>query len=209
MIQRRDNYAIQAADARRLFLQRDQSAMLQNIPLSADEAFLTLPFFGVPYRIDRASGHIFRFNGVEWISADSHGETLTLFDYLCDAKPGRKAAESYTPVTNLSRILHSTLAEQSAPTALEQAIDRSPDAFRRFCLSLGGESHPGGDLCFRLNVFSDLPMLVQFWHSDEEFPPKLDFFWDKNTLDFLRYETIWFAAGVLRRRLAEGMEALP
>ena len=48
-------------------------------------------------------------------------------------------------------------------------------------------------------------MQLRFWHADEDFPPSLDLLWDRNTLQFLRYETTWFAAGVLRRRLREEM----
>ena len=64
----------------------------------------------------------------------------------------------------------------------------------------------GGDVCFDMFLFPDLPVRVQFWHSDEEFPPKLDIFWDRNSLLFLHYETLWYASGVLRSRLKDAMK---
>ena len=100
--------------------------------------------------------------------------------------------------------VHSGLAAVSG--SLEKAIDQNPGAFRRACLLLGGRETPGGDLCFELDLFPDLPVRLRFWHADEDFPPSLDLLWDRNTLLFLRYETTWFAAGVLRTRLREAME---
>lgn len=205
MLPKRDNYAIQSADARRLFLQRDQDAIIRNIPLTADDDHLCFSFFGIPYRIRRRDGYLFRLADGDWIPADSHGEVMTIFDYLCDARPGRALTGSYTPVTNLGRVFHSGLAESAAPSALEKAIDKDPDTFRRVCIDLGGTPCDGGDICFRLLLFPDLPILVRFWHSDEEFPPQLRIFWDSATLDFIRYETVWFASGAVRRHLAEKM----
>lgn len=200
MIPKRDNYAIQANDARLRFLTYDQSAMAAE----RDESFLYLTFCGLPYRISRADGHIFRKPGDIWLSADSHGEVLTIFDYLCDAKPQRSAAREFVSMASLAGHVHSGLSLGSGP--LERAIDRDPEAFRRACLSLGGtESAGGGDLSFDLFLFPDLPLRFRFWHADEEFPASLDLLWDRNALQFLRYETTWYAAGVLRSRLREAM----
>ena len=200
MIPKRDNYAIQAEEARRLFLTYDQTAM----PARRDEGYLYLRFCGSDYRICRADGHLFRRSGDLWLPADSHGEVLTIFDYLCDAKPGRAPARESVSMSSLGGHVHTGLASASGP--LERAIDTDPEAFRRACLALGGRETDGGDLCFELDLFEDLPVLLRFWHADEDFPAQLDLLWDRNTLRFLRYETTWFAAGVLRARLREAME---
>ena len=199
MLPKRDNYAIQAEDARLRFLTYDQTAM----PVRKDAEFLHLPFCGSEYRISRSDGHVFRQIGGDWRSADSHGEVLTIFDYLCDAKPDRAAAGEFVSMASLGGHIHGGLASSSGP--LERAIDRCPDAFRRACEALGGTEAPGGDICFDLDLFPDLPVRLRFWHADEDFPPSLDLLWDRNTLQFLRYETTWFAAGVLRSRIREAM----
>ena len=199
MIQKRNNYAIQAEDARLRFLTYDQSAM----PVEKDEEHLFLTFCGSEYRISRSDGHVFRQIGGDWRSADSHGEVLTIYDYLCDAKPGRAPAREAVSMAFLGGHVHANLAAASG--SLERAIDRCPDAFRRACEALGGTEAPGGDICFDLDLFPDLPVRLRFWHADEDFPPSLDLLWDRNTLQFLRYETTWFAAGVLRSRIREAM----
>ena len=200
MFPKRDNYALQAESARLRFLTYDQSAM----PAERDDSFLYLSFCGCDYRISRADGHIFRKAGEVWQRADSHGEVLTIFDYLCDAKPGRAPAGVFVSMASLGSHVHTGLAASSGP--LEKAIDRDPDAFRQACALLGGrESDGGGDLCFDLDLFPDLPVRLRFWHADEEFPPQLDLLWDRSALQYLRYETTWFAAGVLRSRLRDPM----
>ena len=199
MIPKRDNYALQAESARLRFLTYDQSAM----PVQKDGDYLYLRFCGSDYRISRADGHIFRQSGETWHPADSHGEVLTIFDYLCDAKPGRAPAREAVSMAFLGGHVHSGLAAASG--SLERTIDQNPESFRRACLALGGREAPGGDLCFDLDLFPDLPVQLRFWHADEDFPPSLDLLWDRNTLQFLRYETTWFAAGVLRSKLREAM----
>lgn len=197
MLPKRDNYALQAEAARKLFLTYDQTGL----PAEMDEVYLYLRFCGSDYRICRADGHIFRRTGGQWLPADTHGEVLTIFDYLCDAKPGRASTGEFVSMASLGGHVHTGLASASGP--LERAIDADPDRFRQVCEALGGKAGQGGDLCFDLDLFPDLPLRLRFWHSDEEFPPALDLLWDKNSLQFLRYETTWFAAGVLRRRISE------
>ena len=200
MLPKRDNYALQAEAARLRFLTYDQSAM----PAERDGEFLYLSFCGLPCRISRSDGHIFRRESGGWRSADSHGEVLTIFDYLCDARPGRSAAGRFVSMASLGGHVHRELAAASGP--LEKAIDQDPRRFRDACLALGGRScDGGGDLCFELFLFPDLPLRLRFWHSDEEFPPRLDLLWDERCLEFLRYETVWYAAGVLRRLIFESM----
>ena len=200
MIPKHDNYALQAESARLRFLTYDQAVM----PVEKDEDFLHLAFCGLPYRICRVDGHIFRQENGHWVPADSHGEVLTIFDYLCDAKPHRTASGTFVSMASLGGHVHTGLTVSSGP--LEEAIDADPAAFCRTCESLGGTPAAGGDLCFDLKLFPDLPLRLRFWHSDEEFPPVLDLLWDANTLDFLRYETIWYAAGVLRRQIATSLK---
>ena len=45
--------------------------------------------------------------------------------------------------------------------------------------------------------------MVQLWYGDEEFPPRLRFLWDENTTRYIRYETTWYALGLLMKRLRE------
>lgn len=200
---RPDNYAIQAEHARRIFLTRDQAEILKKSPVTADEDYIHFTLLFQPCRVDRRTGRISRFDG-RWLPADSHGEVLTIFDYLCDSQPHRCLSGVWKTTPELGTGIHAGLLDQSG-AGLARAIDRDPDAFRRACERLGGTPFPTGDIAYTLPFFPDLPVTIQFWHSDEEFPPRLSFLWDANTLLFLRYETAYYALGLLKQRLTDLM----
>lgn len=45
------------------------------------------------------------------------------------------------------------------------------------------------------NVFEFLPLIVQYWDADEEFPAVLKFMADENIQDFMHFETVMFMLG--------------
>ena len=200
---RQDNYAIMADNTRKLFLTYDQSAILANIPLTHDESHFYLPVLDRTCRISRQTGHIFWSSpDGSWEASTSPNDAITLFDYLCDAKPDRRLSGEYRALTGFGHQFHTGLVENSAPTALECFIDAHPDAFRSACEALGGKPHPKGDIGYTLPLFQDFPVLLQFWHSDEDFPPQLRSFWDTNALSWLRYETMYYAQRLLLDRVS-------
>ncbi len=198
-----DNYAIQAQAARQLFLTYDQNPICALPTVTTDPDYLYLNFLSIPHRISRKTGHIFRKTSGDWIPTAAHGVVLTLYDYLCDANPNRRPEGTFVSMASLGNHVHENLS--FFPSSLDHKIDRDPDAFRRICLGLNGAEASGGDMSFIIPIFDDLPIHLRFWHSDDEFPPKLDLLWDKNTLQFLRYETTWFVSGLLRRRIEAAM----
>ena len=56
-------------------------------------------------------------------------------------------------------------------------------------------------LSFSLPFFEELRIAVQFWHGDDEFAPRLCVLWDANADQYLRYETMYYAIGLLKSRL--------
>jgi len=56
-------------------------------------------------------------------------------------------------------------------------------------------------VAYEIPMFDFLFCRLQFWNSDEEFGPSLQIFLDKNILDYMHYETVWFAVGHLIRSL--------
>ena len=52
-----------------------------------------------------------------------------------------------------------------------------------------------------------LPLVFQFWESDEEFPPVLKFMWDENVLDYLRFETLYYVMGDFLDALDQAFDA--
>ena len=63
-------------------------------------------------------------------------------------------------------------------------------------------------MAYEIPLFDFLKCRIQFWNSDEDFDAQMQIFMDKNILDFIRYETVWYAVGHLMRRLTEELEYL-
>lgn len=50
-----------------------------------------------------------------------------------------------------------------------------------------------------------MPIIIRFWEADDEFPASLQILADRNTLDYMHYETLMFALTHLFSRLKEEM----
>ena len=59
----------------------------------------------------------------------------------------------------------------------------------------------GADVTARIDVFPFFPVLFQFWEGDEEFSPQIRVLWDRNTMQYLHFETTYYLQGDLMERL--------
>lgn len=206
-MQHSDNYAIAAEAARRRFLTYDLSEILAKTPVTHDGQYLYLPVLDRTCRVEKSSGKMAWSAPEGWQETTRFHDVLTIFDYLCDSRESRHCAGEMKAMASFGHQFHTGLLESSAPTALEMEIDQHPDRFRNACLRLGGTPFPTGDLAYTIPFFPDLPVTVQFWHSDEDFPPQLRYLWDAAATDFIRYETMYYAVELLLGRLGHWMES--
>lgn len=201
-MERRDNYKIQADQAKRHFLRYDQEKLIRKLKTKADEAYIYVAFLCQPYRIHRTTGHIQRQAEGLWIDGDSFGEVMTLLDLVCDSREDRYISGRWKNMLSFGLMFHQNLLED-AKDPYAEAFDKDPESLRRACLALKGEAFPQGDVAYAIELFEGLKVVVQLWQSDEEFPPSLRFLWDENALMYLKYETMHFAKGLLLQRLLE------
>ena len=61
-------------------------------------------------------------------------------------------------------------------------------------------------MSYNLPVFQALKLRLSFWDADDEFPASMNLQWDEHILDFMRYETTFYAAGFILNRLREEAE---
>lgn len=187
------------------FLRYDQTEMIRRFSLRSDAQSLYIVFAGRQYRIDRTSGR------VQWQEQDTavfhdadYNETMTIYDVLCGGKRDCRAAGTWISINEISTIKTGNLEQNSG--FFQQTGDffrgRVPQ-FCRACEALGGEKQPNGDAAYKLELFPFLPILLRFWDADEEFPASLQILVDRNTLDFMHYETLMFALNHVFRRLKE------
>ena len=202
-MERRDNYAVQAAQAQEAFLRYDQAALIRKLGLEADEGHLYAVMLRSRYRIGRTTGLFQRLEGDTWVDANSFGEVMTLLDLICDSREDRRLSGQWKNMLAFGLQFHRELMTGKDPVAERYAAD--PGAFARACEALGGERLPQGDVGYAVELFDGLKIGIQLWLGDEEFPSALKYMWDENALMYIKYETMYYAIGLLQRRLTEMM----
>ena len=202
MAEKRDNYKIQVMQAQKHFLTYDQQELIRRCALRADEGYLYTRLLSEEYRICRKTGQMERLYKGQWMDGNGFNEVLTILDWLCDSREDRYITGCWVNIVSHGHYFHSNLQEDEKDACAE-FFDQNPEAFARACEALEGEKMPGADMGYAIELLDGLRIWVQLWHGDEEFPPRLRFLWDENTLRYLRYETTWYAVGLLRRRLVE------
>ena len=206
-MEKRDNYATQSAIARKLFLGYDQEKLIQKLHLAFDEAWLYTSFFGCPYRIHRATGDVEQQDKGTWVSANGFNEVLTLLDLICDSRQDRCLSGRLKNMLDFGSQFHQNLLEDSRDPFAE-SIQENPQAFAKACLAMGGKERKGADLGFDIPVFEDLCVTILFWEGDEDFAPRVRYLWDENALQYLKYETMYYAVGYLKGRLTKSASGL-
>ena len=206
-MKRTDNYALQAQGAMDYFLRYDQEAIIRKLKLRSDADYLYTRMLCMPYRICRHTGRLQRQEGEAWVDANSHGEVMTLLDLVCDSREDRFLSSRWESMATFGLKFHQNLLEDRKDTFAE-AIQENPDAFTQVCRSMRGEPIPGADLAFSVDFFDGMGIGIQFWEGDEEFAPRVRFLWDQNASMYLKYETMHFAIGLLRKRIMEEMKNL-
>lgn len=202
-----DNYAIQAAQAKKLFLTYDQQELIRRCRLSFDEDFFYITFLSDLYRICRRTGDMQRQQDGAWVDGNSFGEVMTILDWLCDSRPDRWITGRWANPVSQGHYFHSGLQEREKDGDADH-FSAHPEVFRAACLALGGREMPGGDVGYAIELVDGLSIYVQLWHGDEEFASRLRFLWDENATMYLRYETTWYALPLLIRRIRQKMATL-
>ena len=195
------NYEITLQSAMKRFCSYDMESISRKHGITDRGEYFETRFLGMETKINKNTGAV-TVNG----QPADFCEGLSIFDWLCDGKPDAKAAESFCPVSSLPGVLVRGQGLLMEAPELAREIDLQPEKFRNICKNLGGKILNIGDFGVRIDVFPDLPMEMKFYHSDEEFPPTLTFLWDANILDFVRYETVYYICGALKKHLLHKMQ---
>lgn len=197
-----NNYVTQARQAQKRFLSYDQAVLIDKLGLPFDENWLYPTMLCRLYRIHRTTGAICRREKDRWIPGD-YREVMTLLDLVCDSQPNRSLSHRWKAMGEFGHLFHTAVLEETAPWT--RMIEAKTHDFRRACQALEGRPFPQGDISYAIELFDGLAIVVQFWLGDEEFPSALRFLWDEKALQYLKYETMYFAKDLLLTRLEEEM----
>lgn len=197
---RENNYLAQARQAKRRFAAYDHNAMIAKLNLPSDKDHLYAAMLSETYRIHRRTGDIHRKTPEGWADANSYEEVMTLLDLVCDSREDRFLTDKWKSMTDFGLMFHRNLLENKRDPWAEK-FQADPAGFRKACEALGGKPFPLGDISYAIELFDGLSILVQLWFGDEEFPAALRFLWDENALMYIKYETMYFARGLLLQKI--------
>jgi hypothetical protein len=205
MNKKKNNYQIQAIQAKKKFLTYDQQELIDRCSLQFDRDYLYLIMLSEPYRIHRLTGDLERQHHGTWVDGNSYNEVMTVLDWLCDSRADRYITGRWINVVTHGHYFHGSLQEDmSHPYA--RMFDQNPAGFAAACEALKGEKLPGADVGYAIELIDGLRVFLQLWHGDDEFLPRLRCLWDENTNRYLRYETTWFTTALLMERIIENMK---
>jgi hypothetical protein len=201
---RQSNYEIMRDQMQTEFLKYDQMHMIRKFHLEYDEQYLYLMFVERKYRINRNSGKV---DGSvdEFIHATAadYNEAMSIFDVLCYSKDNCRLSGRYNIISNLKGAVKSANSGGNIYIHYEKFFDHKLDLMSRACEQLGGVKIGKGDVSYLLDTFDFLPMIIQFWESDEEFSASLQILWDENIMDYVHFETSFFIVFHVLGRILE------
>ncbi len=212
------NYEVTKKNTAKLFMERDQEEIIRRCGLTADDASIFVMFFGRRYRVDRRTGVILRdwkektkqkhecmpysaggLDSARQEEADFE-EAMTIYDYLCDSRPGCHPSGDFVTSQSLQRVVTSRIGEGMF-TEYAAFFEQNEALVRVNCEQIGGISAGKGDISYDFSMFGELKLRISFWRSDEDFPASLQVFWDQNVLDYIRFETTYYAVFCVLRRI--------
>lgn len=201
------NYEIMRNQMRREFVKYDQDRMIRKFSLRNDESYIYIVFLYREYRIDRITGV------VEWsedgfstsIEAD-YNESMTIYDVLCYSKDDCCLSGNYCPVNMLKGTVKSSNVGSNMFQKSADGFNGKLKELETVCGIWGEKLDLNGDVAAKLYPFSFLPVIIQYWEADEEFPANLKFMFDENILDYMHFETIFFMMGHIVKRIQDMME---
>ena len=200
------NYDRQVDVGRKIFMEYDQTQLIQKFSLQADESWIYLTYMNIPFRIDRATGRIDEMVDGKWTECRNYSTVMTIYDLLCYHKGNNAPALFHQWCTVGTFVVTGVTDAGTFSKKAAARFDGHLEELKTACEKLGGiheKRMAGADITCRIPVTHFFPVLLQFWEGDDEFPPKLQLMWDRNAISFLHFETTFYLQGDLIERLID------
>lgn len=197
------NYEKQVYRGRELFLNYGQEEMIRKFQLKHDEAFLYMRLLDREYRILRKSGEVEALGPEGPSLCLDFQVVMTLYDVLCCSKEHPALSGEWCPLASLQVTQSSPAASRFTARYAERFSGRVRE-LEEACRRLDGEKQSvpaSADVCYKIRLLPFFPVIFQFWDGDEEFAPKIMILWDKKSLDFMHFETLYYVMLHLLERI--------
>ena len=201
---RESNYEIMKHQMQAQFATYDLDVIASQWSLEEEDGHLQACFVKRDYLIDVQSGQVLFWRGGALVEAD-YNVSMTLFDML--TRPRALATNEFMPLSSFSPLYGASSPSGRMFDQVAKRLDHHGAELAAACEHLGGMPYGKGDVGYKLPVFKDLNIVLQFWDSDEEFGPQITLFCDRAILDFMYYETMMFMLLHVLERIEERMSA--
>lgn len=198
------NYETTRNAMEKKFLEYDQKQMISKFGLENSEEYLYMNFVSRKCRISRAEGKVEYYSEAEnvWVHAD-YNVSMTIFDVLCYSKPDCRLSGKFVSLNALKGLVVASAPGADMFAGNAAYFTNKCRQLQAACEKLGGTPEKVGDVSYKIPLFDFMDVILQFWDGDEEFAPVLRVLWDENTLNYMHYETTFYAASHLFERLTQ------
>lgn len=205
MDKKESNYEVMKKQMQKKFASYDMETVAEEWGLKQDDIYLYADFVGRSYQMERMTGIItYEENGIQR-EAD-YNVSMTLFDIL--TRKHQYSSGIFKPANSFSKV-HLAAPAGSSGGLFQKHVkffDQKNQELTDACKKLGGIPYGKGDVGYRIPVFKDLDIVIQFYDSDDEFDADLTLFCDNSILQFMHFETMMFMLIHVIERLHEQME---
>lgn len=203
----KSNYELTLEAMQERFSQMDQQAMVDALKLEHDERYIYLKMLTRDYRIERQTGKVqYSTDDFATVFDGGFNDSMTIFDILSHAVMHPSLSGEYRVADQLPEIAMSPTPGPKLVANDGHDMAGQVEQLAKACEKLEGvpQKMPG-DIAYKLPLFDFFPVIVQFWDGDDEFNPVFKLMWDKYALNWIRYETTYYARYYLIDRLKEEM----
>lgn len=196
------NYEKQSEDWRQKFLTMDQEDICRRLPeIRKTREKLLLWHYGREFAVDRGDGTIQCVSDEETVDVMPRLNIYTLFWYA-----GKGAAQTgkWVPFRELKDASPFTKAFQQGILEPLAATFSGQEALLEAAVKkLRGERISASG--FQLSAFSCIPVRLNFWDADDEFPAQANLLFDSSATDFDHVESIVTIATEALYQLADAV----
>ncbi|MCQ2500821.1 MAG: DUF3786 domain-containing protein [Lachnospiraceae bacterium] len=178
------------------FLSYDQEQIIRIFDLDHDEENLYIDFMGRRYRIGRKTGLM--FDGDRQASLD---ETVSVYELLTNS--------DHKPFLTGKWESIASLCTNTTDTSLGRYIDylkpfnEDAELMQKTLLEMGAVPASKGDVSAILTIYPNIPVWIQYWVADDEFPASVQFLFDGGIADHYRWSLLWNLMTMITDRMLE------
>lgn len=195
-------YEVVSEQWRTAFTGYDPTRIAGILHFTADEQYLWLKYFQIPYRLCLADGHLGKNVDGTWTEELYFNESMAIYHLLQYTVDHPAAAGEWVPNYAIDgMVARNPAVADPLLTSFGKAWSGKAGTLAELCVKSGGKKIAKGDAGFEFEVFPFLHLQLVFWDADEDFPAQIQIFADKNVTDFVHYETVGCIISDLLERL--------